>query len=78
MIPRVILMHIVYSSHFESHSGGSTELPSKGSLGEIFQKSFFYKHFSSLHGPPRQGPPAVGPSRAPVYAGLAGWLAGLA
>ena len=71
MLPRVLLMHRVDSSHFESHSGGSIELPSKGFLRDSSQKLSFYEHcFFSLGGPPGRGTPAWGslpglPPRAP-------------
>ena len=79
-------MHIVDSLHFESHSGGSTELPSKGSLENCFEKSLFYVHLSSL-GPPtgrrsevrggvpecRRAAERLGPGW--LAPSLAGWLA---
>ena len=87
MLPPVIYMHILKSSHSGSHSGGSIELPSEGCLGEIFQKSLFHKHFlSSLRGPLRgalwapYGPPARRPVPPPTAATATalrawGWLA---
>ena len=53
MLPPVLPMHIVKSSHSESQSGGLVKLP-RICLGEISQKSWFYKPFLSL--PSRQGP----------------------
>ena len=62
MLPPVIL-HIVKSSHSESHSGGSTELPSNGFLRDFFLKeSWFYG--SLLPGPPPRAPHGAPPGRA--------------
>ena len=62
MLPPVILMHRLKSSHSESHSGGAIELPSRGLLGGFLQKSMFYEHFlfSPRAPPPSQGPPPTG------------------
>ena len=51
MLPTVIYMHRLNSSHFESYSGGSIE-----------QKSLFYGHFFFSLGPPYRAP-----YRAPVW-----------
>ena len=45
MLPTVIYMHRLNSSHFESYSGGSIE-----------QKSLFYGHFFFSLGPPYRAP----------------------
>ena len=64
MLPRVILMHGLDSSHSESHSGGLVKPPSKEFVREIFKKSWFYElFFFSLWGP-LQGPPSGPPPPA--------------
>ena len=60
MLPPVLLMHRVDSSHSESHSGGLVKLPGNYLLGEIFQTSLFYEHFFFSLGVPLQGPPIWG------------------
>ena len=70
MLPPVVLMHRLTSSHLES-SWLQRKLPSKDS-GEIFQKSWFYG-CSSLSLWPLQGPP-----RGPWGPGEGGQLDGWA
>ena len=50
MLPPVIYMHRVNSSHSESHSGGLVKLPIKEFLEEIVKKSLFYSTFSFSRG----------------------------
>ena len=71
MLPPVLLMHRVDSSHSESHSGGLVKLPSN-----YLFKGFFSRHhcfISTFYFPwglPLQGPPYMGlPPRAPRVLG---------
>ena len=71
MLPPVIPMHMLTSSHSEVHFGGSEELPSKEIPRDFSQTSWFYCSFLFPRGPPLQGPwgpPLTGPpDRAPPY-----------
>ena len=71
MLPPIILMHRVTSSHSESHSSNTIELPNKEFL-RIFPRNhcFIIYFLFSLQGP-LQGPP-YGAPRAPIGGGPQG------
>ena len=63
MLPPVLLMHGVDSSHSELHSGGLVKLPSNYFLFEIFETSLFYEHFFFSRWVPLQAPLYGAPSQ---------------
>ena len=72
MLPPVILMHMLTSSHLESYFGGLRELPSKECPRDFSQKSWFYGSFPCPYGAPSRGPlGALGVGSKPAKASSA-------